>query len=148
MAFGAIQTPGDGAPLVLMADRQPTGGYPKIANVIGADLSALAQMRAGDLLEFASVKLGGSGRGAAGAGAGDRCGRCAGAAVAQGIFAGVFAGAEPCRRGDRWAKDVDFHRYVNHPAYLYRPRPARCIDPTWVILDKMTERFPGVTSRP
>jgi allophanate hydrolase subunit 2 len=36
VAFGAIQTPGDGAPLVLMADRQPTGGYPKIANVIGA----------------------------------------------------------------------------------------------------------------
>ena len=55
MAFGAIQTPGDGAPLVLMADRQPTGGYPKIANVIGADLSALAQTRPGDLLEFASV---------------------------------------------------------------------------------------------
>ena len=55
VAFGAIQTPGDGAPLVLMADRQPTGGYPKIANVIGADLSALAQMRPGDLLEFASV---------------------------------------------------------------------------------------------
>jgi 5-oxoprolinase (ATP-hydrolysing) subunit C len=55
VAFGAIQTPGDGAPLVLMADRQPTGGYPKIANVIGADHSTLAQARPGDLLEFASV---------------------------------------------------------------------------------------------
>ena len=55
VAFGAIQTPGDCAPLVLMADRQPTGGYPKIANVIGADLSALAQTRPGDALEFASV---------------------------------------------------------------------------------------------
>jgi biotin-dependent carboxylase-like uncharacterized protein len=55
VAFGAIQAPGDGAPLVLMADRQPTGGYPKIANVIGADLGALAQLRPGDSLEFESV---------------------------------------------------------------------------------------------
>jgi len=55
VAFGAIQAPGDGAPLVLMADRQPTGGYPKIANVIGADLGALAQLRPGDFVAFESV---------------------------------------------------------------------------------------------
>jgi biotin-dependent carboxylase-like uncharacterized protein len=54
-AFGAIQIPGDGAPLVLMADRQPTGGYPKIATVIGADLGALAQARPGDFVEFEAV---------------------------------------------------------------------------------------------
>lgn len=55
LAFGAIQVPGDGAPLVLMADRQPTGGYPKIAHVIGADLGALAQLRPGEFLQFESV---------------------------------------------------------------------------------------------
>jgi biotin-dependent carboxylase-like uncharacterized protein len=55
IAFGAIQVPGDGAPLVLMADRQPTGGYPKIAHVIGADLGALAQTRPGEALSFSAV---------------------------------------------------------------------------------------------
>lgn len=57
LAMGAIQVPGDGAPLVLMADRQPTGGYPKIAHVIGADLPALAQKRPGEELCFAAVSL-------------------------------------------------------------------------------------------
>jgi biotin-dependent carboxylase-like uncharacterized protein len=57
VAFGAIQVPGDGAPLILMADRQPTGGYPKIANVIGADIGALAQMRPGKEIVFAHVTL-------------------------------------------------------------------------------------------
>jgi biotin-dependent carboxylase-like uncharacterized protein len=55
LAFGAIQVPGDGGPLVLMADRQPTGGYPKIAHVISADLGALAQKRPGDFITFESV---------------------------------------------------------------------------------------------
>lgn len=55
VAMGAIQIPGDGMPLALMADRQPTGGYPKIATVIGADLGRLAQLRPGDALRFASV---------------------------------------------------------------------------------------------
>ncbi|MGA8169331.1 MAG: biotin-dependent carboxyltransferase family protein, partial [Methylocystis sp.] len=54
-AFGAIQVPGDGAPLVLMADRQPTGGYPKIATAITADLDALAQARPGDFVQFEAV---------------------------------------------------------------------------------------------
>ncbi len=55
VAFGAIQVTGDGTPLVLMADRQPTGGYPKIAHVIGADLGTLAQARPGDALSFSAV---------------------------------------------------------------------------------------------
>jgi 5-oxoprolinase (ATP-hydrolysing) subunit C len=55
VARGAVQVPGDGAPLVLMADRQPTGGYPKIATVISADLDVLAQLRPGDALRFARV---------------------------------------------------------------------------------------------
>jgi 5-oxoprolinase (ATP-hydrolysing) subunit C len=57
IAMGAIQVPGDGLPIVLMADRQPTGGYPKIATVIGADLGRLAQAQAGSVLHFASVSL-------------------------------------------------------------------------------------------
>ena len=57
IAFGAIQVPGDGKPVVLMADRQPTGGYPKIANVIGADLGKIAQLRPGARISFASVAI-------------------------------------------------------------------------------------------
>lgn len=56
VAMGAIQIPGDGAPLALMADRQPTGGYPKIATVIGADLGRLAQLRPGEDLSFRAVE--------------------------------------------------------------------------------------------
>ncbi|MBO0756785.1 MAG: biotin-dependent carboxyltransferase family protein, partial [Bradyrhizobiaceae bacterium] len=55
VAMGAIQVPGDGFPMVLMADRQPTGGYPKIATVIGVDLGRLAQRRAGAQLSFQEV---------------------------------------------------------------------------------------------
>lgn len=55
VAMGAIQIPGDGLPLVLMADRAPTGGYPKIAHIIGADLGAFAQHRPGDGVYFKSV---------------------------------------------------------------------------------------------
>lgn len=53
--MGAVQVPGSGAPYVLMADRQPTGGYPKIACVIGADLGRLAQLRPGERLRFRAV---------------------------------------------------------------------------------------------
>jgi allophanate hydrolase subunit 2 len=55
VALGAIQVPGDGQPLVLMADRQPTGGYPKIGTVIRADLPLLAQRRPGQTVRFAPV---------------------------------------------------------------------------------------------
>lgn len=57
IAHGAIQVPGEGRPIVLMADRQPTGGYPKIANVIGADLGAFAQLRPGARFRFAAVTI-------------------------------------------------------------------------------------------
>jgi biotin-dependent carboxylase-like uncharacterized protein len=55
VARGAIQVPGEGQPIVLMADRQSTGGYPKIANVIGADLGRLAQARPGTQIAFRAV---------------------------------------------------------------------------------------------
>jgi biotin-dependent carboxylase-like uncharacterized protein len=57
IALGAIQVPGDGLPLVLMADRQPTGGYPKIGTVIRADLPRLAQTRPGQTLRFDPVTV-------------------------------------------------------------------------------------------
>lgn len=55
IAMGAIQVPGDGQPIVLMADRQSTGGYPKIATVIGPDLGRLAQTRPGEEIRFQAV---------------------------------------------------------------------------------------------
>jgi len=49
---GAIQVPGSGMPIIMGADCQSTGGYAKIATVIGADLSKVAQMKAGDRVRF------------------------------------------------------------------------------------------------
>ena len=57
IALGAIQVPGDGWPFVQMADRAPTGGYPKIGTVIAADLGRLAQMRPGARLSFQAVAV-------------------------------------------------------------------------------------------
>ena len=47
VVLGDVQVPGDGVPIVLLADRQPTGGYPRIATVITADLPAFAQLPVG-----------------------------------------------------------------------------------------------------
>ncbi|MBI5792869.1 MAG: biotin-dependent carboxyltransferase family protein [Rhodocyclales bacterium] len=52
---GAIQVPGDGRPIVLLADCQTVGGYPKIATVIGADLPRLGHALPGQVLRFAAV---------------------------------------------------------------------------------------------
>ena len=52
---GSIQVPGNGQPIVLLADAQTAGGYPKIATVIGADLPRLAASRPGQVLRFAWV---------------------------------------------------------------------------------------------
>ncbi len=53
---GDIQVPGDGRPVVLLADRQPTGGYPRIATVISADLPGFAQLPSGAPLRFEVVE--------------------------------------------------------------------------------------------
>jgi len=53
---GDIQVPGDGTPIVLLADRQPTGGYPRLATVITADLPAFAQLPTGAAIRFALVE--------------------------------------------------------------------------------------------
>lgn len=55
--FGSIQVPPNGQPIILMADRQPTGGYPKIGQVIQADLPKLSQMKPGDWIQFKEISL-------------------------------------------------------------------------------------------
>lgn len=55
LPLGAIQVPGDGQPILLLADRQTTGGYAKIAAAITADLRRLAHLRPGDRLRFRIV---------------------------------------------------------------------------------------------
>lgn len=52
---GSVQVPGAGQPIVLLADAQTAGGYPKIATVITADLGRLAALRPGSTLHFAWV---------------------------------------------------------------------------------------------
>ena len=54
---GSIQIPGNGSPIVLMPDRGTTGGYPKIATVISADLGRLAQTTAGTGFRFKAVSM-------------------------------------------------------------------------------------------
>jgi antagonist of KipI len=51
-AGGALQVPPDGHPILLMADRQTTGGYPTLAVVISADLSVAGQLVPGDTISF------------------------------------------------------------------------------------------------
>jgi biotin-dependent carboxylase-like uncharacterized protein len=55
--FGAIQIPGHGCPIIMMADRQTTGGYTKIANVITVDLPFLAQLKPGDRVKFEKIDI-------------------------------------------------------------------------------------------
>ena len=50
--IGSVQVPASGEPILLMADRQTTGGYAKIATVIAADLSAAGQLAPGDEIRF------------------------------------------------------------------------------------------------
>ncbi|MFP3388171.1 biotin-dependent carboxyltransferase family protein [Brevibacillus sp. SIMBA_040] len=54
---GTIQVPPDGQPIVLMADRQTIGGYPKIGYVASVDLSVVAQLRPGDPVRFVEISL-------------------------------------------------------------------------------------------
>jgi biotin-dependent carboxylase-like uncharacterized protein len=55
VAPGTVQLPPDGHPIVLLADAQTVGGYPRLGHVIAADLPRLAQRRAGDALRFVAV---------------------------------------------------------------------------------------------
>jgi antagonist of KipI len=57
VAPGTLQLPPDGQPIVLMADRQTTGGYPRLGYVIRADVPRLAQRWLGEPLSFRAVTL-------------------------------------------------------------------------------------------
>jgi antagonist of KipI len=50
--LGALQVPASGQPILLMADRQTSGGYPKIATVISADIGLAGQLSPGDTVSF------------------------------------------------------------------------------------------------
>lgn len=57
VTYGTIQVPASGKPIILMADRQTTGGYPKIAQVITVDLPKLAQLQPGNTVQFQFVSM-------------------------------------------------------------------------------------------
>ncbi|KAB2919149.1 MAG: biotin-dependent carboxyltransferase family protein [Hyphomicrobiaceae bacterium] len=57
IAPGSIQVPGNGLPIVLLADRQTTGGYPKVATVISADLPALGRLTPGCKVAFTAIGI-------------------------------------------------------------------------------------------
>ena len=57
VAFGTVQVPPEGKPIVLMADRQTTGGYPKIACVASVDLPVMAQLAPRQAVRFRTIEL-------------------------------------------------------------------------------------------
>jgi antagonist of KipI len=57
VSLGAVQIPASGLPIILFVEQQTTGGYPKIANVISADLSSLGQLRPRDEIRFELVDM-------------------------------------------------------------------------------------------
>ncbi len=58
VVFGSIQVPGDRKPIVLLADRQATGGYPKIGTVASVDIPRIAQAQPGSTIKFERVEVG------------------------------------------------------------------------------------------
>jgi antagonist of KipI len=57
VTFGTLQLPSDGNPIILMADHQTTGGYPRIAQVISADISVMAQVLPQQTIRFKEISL-------------------------------------------------------------------------------------------
>ncbi|MGH9573256.1 MAG: biotin-dependent carboxyltransferase family protein [Candidatus Acidiferrales bacterium] len=55
VSLGAIQLPSGGLPIILFVDQQTTGGYPKLANVISADLHRVGQLRPRDQIRFEQI---------------------------------------------------------------------------------------------
>lgn len=60
VTWGTVQLPPDGQPIVLLADRQTTGGYPVIGHVAAVDLPVLAQRKPGETLRFVTITLAGA----------------------------------------------------------------------------------------
>ncbi len=57
VSLGTIQVPPDGNPIMLLADRQTTGGYPKIAEIITVDIPLAAQLKPGDTVMFTEISI-------------------------------------------------------------------------------------------
>ncbi|MCL7749656.1 biotin-dependent carboxyltransferase family protein [Halalkalibacter alkaliphilus] len=57
VTLGTIQVPPDGNPIILLADRQTIGGYPKIGQVIDVDIPVIAQLKPGERISFKSVSI-------------------------------------------------------------------------------------------
>ncbi len=57
IVFGAVQVPSAGQPIIMAAERQPTGGYTKIASVCSADMPLLAQRKPGDTIRFEKIDV-------------------------------------------------------------------------------------------
>lgn len=57
ITMGSVQVPGHGSPIVMMADRQTTGGYTKIATVITPDINYIGQLKPGDKIRFKSITI-------------------------------------------------------------------------------------------
>jgi antagonist of KipI len=57
VTFGTVQLPPGGSPIVLMADAQTTGGYPRVGEVASVDLPLIAQLKPGDRLRFRFISL-------------------------------------------------------------------------------------------
>ena len=57
ITMGSVQVPGHGAPIIMMADRQTTGGYTKIATVITSDINIVGQLKPGDTISFKSIDI-------------------------------------------------------------------------------------------
>jgi allophanate hydrolase subunit 2 len=57
IALGSVQVPGDGQPIVLLVDRQSTGGYTKIATVCTFDIGRVGQLKPGQRLRFTEIDV-------------------------------------------------------------------------------------------
>ncbi len=57
ITFGAIQVPDGGEPIIMLSDRQTTGGYVKIASVINVDMTMIAQCKSGDKVRFVKTDI-------------------------------------------------------------------------------------------
>jgi len=57
VTMGSVQVPGDGAPIIMMADRQTTGGYTKIATIITPDINIVGQLKPGDSVRFKLIDI-------------------------------------------------------------------------------------------
>lgn len=57
IAFGSIQIPNDGQPIILLKERQTIGGYPKIGSVLNIDCFKLSQMKIGSKIKFEEIDI-------------------------------------------------------------------------------------------